>query len=230
VLYGDAGIDYVDGRQGNDQLFGGDGNDIIFGDGLIFTYGFGGDTIHGDAGDDILMGECGDHTAPGALDVIYGDAGNDTIYGGSGNDWIFGGDGNDVIDGGEGSDFIVGGVGADILVGSGDSSAIGGPAATTGGDLFSYGSLADGGDQIYGFDTNVGTGNDGIDLRNIFDAAGYAGSTPRADGYLYVFQNGADTNAYVDGNGAADGANLTLLATLHNVAATSVTDGFFLFQ
>jgi Ca2+-binding RTX toxin-like protein len=230
VLYGDAGIDYVDGRQGNDQLFGGDGNDIIFGDGLIFTYGFGGDTIHGDAGDDILMGECGDHTAPGALDVIYGDAGNDLIYGGSGNDWIFGGDGIDVIDGGDGSDFIVGGAGTDMMVGSGDSRAAGGPGPTTGGDLFSYGSLADGSDQIWGFDTNFATGNDGFDLRSIFDAAGYAGNTPRADGYLFVFQNGANTDVYVDGNGAAGGVNLTVLATLHDTNAASLTDSFFLFQ
>ena len=129
-----------------------------------------------------------------------------------------------------GSDFIVGGAGADILVGSGDSSAVGGPAATTGGDLFSYGSLADGGDHIYGFDTNMATANDGIDLRSIFDAAGYAGNTPRADGYLYVFQTGIDTNVYVDANGSAGGVNLTLLATLHNLTGTAVTDTYFLFQ
>ena len=50
------------------------------------------------------------------------------------------------------------------------------------------------------------------------------------DQSLYVFQNGVDTDVYVDGNGATDGANLTLLATLHDVTATSLTDGFFLFQ
>jgi len=50
------------------------------------------------------------------------------------------------------------------------------------------------------------------------------------DQSLYVFQNGVDTDVYVDGNGATGGANLTLLATVHNVVAANVTDGFFLFQ
>jgi Ca2+-binding RTX toxin-like protein len=220
----------MDGRQGNDQLFGGEGSDVIFGDGLHELYGFGNDTIHGDDGDDILVGESTDRVSSGALDIIYGDAGNDLIFGGGGNDWLFGGDGGDIVDGGEGSDFIVGGVGADILVGSADSTAAGGPAATTGGDLFSYSLLADGGDAIYGFDLNTGTASDGIDLRPLFAGLGYAGNTPRADGYLFVLQNGSDTDVFVDANGAAGGVQLTLMAHFVSVTASSLTDSYFLFQ
>jgi Ca2+-binding RTX toxin-like protein len=158
--------------------------------------------------------------------VIYGDAGNDQIYGGAGNDQIYGGAGADVIDGGPGSDVIAGGNGPDIMLGSAASAY---SAATAGGDLFVFTSMADGGDSIYGFDLDFATGNDGIDLRPLFDSLGYGGTTPRSDGYLYVFQNGANTDIYVDANGSSNGVQLTHMVTLDHVSAASLTDSYFLF-
>ena len=229
LMYGQGAIDYVDGRQGNDQLFGGDGNDILFGDGLTTTFGFGSDTIHGENGDDIIMGESGDHNAPGALDVLFGDDGKDLIYGGAGDDQIFGGNGNDIIDGGTGNDSITGGAGADILVGSGDSTNVGGPAATSGNDLFVYTAMADAGDTIYGFDSRVGDA-DGIDLRPLFDALGYTGTTARADGWLTVTTgaSSADSVVWIDANGG--GNSFTPLVTVTGVAPAVLTDAFFLIQ
>jgi Ca2+-binding RTX toxin-like protein len=230
VVYGSDGIDYLDGRAGGDYLSGDNGNDIIFGDGYPTTFGAGSDLILGGEGNDILMGESGDHaTTVGMQDQINGGNGNDTIFGGAGNDWLFGEGGTDVMEGGFGSDLLIGGNGADTMLGSGTSIYA---AASTEGDLFGYQSLLDGGDAIYGFDFNGGTGTDGIDLRTLFDAIGYAGTNARADGYLYVFQNGANIDVYVDGDGAAGGVNLTRMFSLMdaNASATSLTDSFFLFQ
>src|SRR5205814_2296336 len=73
----------------------------------------------------------------------------------------------------------------DVLVGSGDSPNVGGLAATTGNDVFLYTAMADAGDTVYGFDTRRGEA-DTIDLRPLFDALGYAGTTARAGGWLAV--------------------------------------------
>jgi len=229
LIYGGSGIDYMDGRQGSDQLMGGDGNDILFGDGLTTTFGFSSDTLHGENGDDIIMGESGDHTAPGALDALYGDDGNDLIYGGAGDDFIYGGNGSDIIDGGNGNDYVAGGGGADILVGSGDSSNVGGPAATTGNDTFVYTSMADAGDIIYGFDTRAGN-TDSIDLRPLFDALGYTGTTARADGFLTVTTGATPSDAvvWVDANGG--GNSYVPLLTVAGVAPEVLSDAFFQFQ
>jgi serralysin len=230
IIYGGENTDYIDGRNDNDLIFGENGDDVIFGDGLTTTYGAASDLIYGGDGNDTIMGESGDHaTGIGFQDQLYGGTGNDTIFGGAGTDWLFGNEGNDVMEGGLGSDLMVGGQGAEIMLGSGTSIYA---AASTGGDLFVYQSLVDGGDQIYGFDFNGATGTDGIDLRTIYDSFGYTGTNARADGYLYVFQNGANIDIYVDANGLAGGANLSLMASLvnANAPATSLTDSFFLFQ
>jgi len=223
LVYGGSEWDAIDGRPGNDLLYGEEGDDIIFGDGYFYLFGFGDDTLYGGDGDDIMMGEAGEHYSFGGNDVMYGENGNDLLYGGAGNDVIYGGTGNDVIDGGDGFDYIVGGVGSEIMLGSNYV------APTSGSDLFVYQTMLDGGDSIYGFDTRPAE-NDAIDLRPLFDALGYAGTTPRTDGYLYVSQNGANTDVYVDANGATGGMNLTLMVTLVATTATSVPDADFLFQ
>jgi Ca2+-binding RTX toxin-like protein len=218
-LYGDSGTDFLIGELGNDLAYGGSEWDAI--DGRQ-----GNDTLYGGDGDDIMMGEAGENSLSGAADIIYGEAGNDLLDGGAGNDVIYGGDGNDVIDGDNGNDYIVGGQGAEIMLGS-NAVAYGGP--TQGSDLFVYQAMSDGGDSIYGFDVRPGQ-NDGIDLRPLFDALGYAGTTPRANGYLYVFQNGTNTDIYIDSNGAVGGVNLTRMVTLVDTVASGISDNFFLFQ
>jgi hypothetical protein len=45
-------------------------------------------------------------------------------------------------------------------------------------------------ESVCGFDIRPGD-SDGIDLRPLFDAIGYAGTTPRASGYLRFSQSGS---------------------------------------
>jgi Ca2+-binding RTX toxin-like protein len=218
ILFGDAGDDAIDGGDGSDQIYGGDGNDTIWGNG-------GRDSLFGEGGDDILMGDAGGAGA-GDVDYIDGGDGNDLISGGPGADGIFGQQGADIIDGGEGSDMIIGGPGPDIMLGSGPSAYRG---DTEGGDLFVYTSMADGGDQIWGFDLRAGT-NDGIDLRPLFDSLGYAGVNPRGDGFLAVTTSASpiDAQVWIDANGGGD--SYSPLVTLYGVAPATLTDAFFLFQ
>jgi Ca2+-binding RTX toxin-like protein len=226
LMYGEGATNYMDGRDGADTLYGGDSGDVLFGDGL--HNGNAGlasaDVLYGGGGNDTMMGEDGTLGTNGGADTLLGEDGDDQLAGGGGNDWIFGQSGNDIIDGHHGSDTVVGGAGADIIA----ASAFNG--GTNGGDTIVYQFLSDGGDLIFGFDTNAGTGIDLLDLRLLFDNLGYAGSTPRQQGLLYVFQNAADSAVYVDGDGAGGAFGLTHMATLIGVNAAQVTDSFFLFQ
>lgn len=222
LIYGGSEWDAIDGRSGSDSLLGEGGNDIIFGDGLWEIFGYANDYLIGGEGNDTMMGESGSDSTLGAGDILDGGAGNDFLDGGGGDDYIAGGAGNDVIDGDHGSDYIVGGGGADIMAGSAWEGG------RLGNDLFAYTSLADGGDQIFGFDTDVAGGIDRFGLKGVFDSVGYQGSTARLDGVLHVHQNGANTDIYVDADGNLGSAGLTHLATLHGVSALSLTDDFFL--
>lgn len=220
VIYGDDGDDLINGDSGGDVIYGGNGRDIVFGS-------FDGDSIFGGAGDDILMGEGGlGDDAIGSLDVVYGEEGNDLVAGYGGDDWLFGGPGADVMDGGFGSDMMVAGLGADIMLGSG-ASAYG--AAKPGSDLFVYTSMADAGDQIWGFDTRLGN-TDGIDLRPLFDALGYTDTNPRAAGFMTVTTGPTPSDAvvFIDANGGGD--SYAPLLTLYGVSPATLTDAFFLFQ
>ena len=133
-----------------------------------------------------------------------------------------------MIDGDHGNDYIVGGPGAEVMLGS-NAVAYGGP--TQGSDLFVYQSLADAGDLIFGFDTRPGE-NDGIDLRALFDAFGYAGTTPRAAGtnLMSVIDSAGNALVLIDPDGAPGPQGFTTLVTLMGVSAASVTDAVFLFQ
>ncbi len=228
LMYGGSEWDAIDGRQGSDVLYGEGGDDIIFGDGYFYLFGFANDSLFGGDGNDIMMGEAGENSTSGSGDAIYGENGNDLLDGGAGDDAIYGGAGNDVIDGDNGNDYIVGGQGAEIMLGS-NAVLYGGP--TQGSDLFVYQAMTDAGDSIYGFDTRPGE-TDGIDLRPLFDALGYAGATPRAVGtnILQVMQSGADTLVQIDPDGAPGAQGYTTLVTLVGVTAATVTDSFFLFQ
>ena len=226
LMFGEGATDYMDGRDGADTLYGGESGDVLFGDGLHNGNAslVGADVLYGGAGNDTMMGEDGTLGTNGGNDTLLGEDGDDQLAGGGGNDWLFGQNGNDIIDGHHGSDTVVGGAGADIIAGSAFNGG------TTGGDTIVYQFLSDGGDLIFGFDTNAATGLDLLDLRLLFDNLGYAGTTPRQQGLLYVFQNAADTVVYVDADGAGGAFGLTQMATLYGVNAAQVTDASFLFQ
>jgi hypothetical protein len=146
-------------------------------------------------------------------DTLIGDGLANTILGFAGNDAIAGGAGVDILSGNLGADFggadgdlITGGAGADILKGEG------------GADLFAF-SVLDQGDLVIGF--NEGGVRDGFDLRPLFDATGYTGNDPRGDGNLSVFQNGADSDIYI---------NNTFFLRVESVVAAALDDTYFLFQ
>jgi len=73
-LFGNAGIDVLEGGAGSDVLNGNLGDDALF----------------GDAGADSLNGGIGN-------DFLSGGAGNDTLNGGQGNDFLIGGGGADIF-------------------------------------------------------------------------------------------------------------------------------------
>jgi Ca2+-binding RTX toxin-like protein len=218
TIHGGEEWDAIDGRSGADQLFGDGGADIIFGDA-------GTDTLYGGDGDDMIMGERGENTSIGDTDVIFGGAGNDMLDGSAGNDTIYGEDGNDIIDGDIGNDLIVGGAGSEIIAGS-DYNGVAGH------DQFIYLAMSDAGDSIYGFRTTPGN-NDQINLASLFDSLGYTGTNAVGDGYLHVVEASGNTYVFVDGSGPADGAHLTLMATLVGTSLSAggqPLDGYFIYQ
>jgi Ca2+-binding RTX toxin-like protein len=112
-LYGGAGNDTLDGRNGLDELHGGSGGDLLIG-------GNHDDTLFGGSDDDVLQGG-------NQADRLYGGTGNDDLYGGNQDDLLFGGGGADELYGGDGVDSLYGDGGSDWLDGgSGSDSLMGG--------------------------------------------------------------------------------------------------------
>jgi len=225
TILGDNGSDLLHGGGGNDGIAGGAGDDIVVagaGNDTVFG-GAGNDAISGDDGNDVLWGEENAAVPPGndnivggnGDDTILGQGGNDTLVGGNGNDAISGGDGIDICYGNAGADIIFGDAGTDLIYGGGGGDVLRGGAGV---DLFVF-LPGDQGDLI--INLNEGGQRDGFDLRGVFDAIGYAGNTPRADGLLQVLQNGADTDVYVQG---------VFEFRLDHVVAAAITDSYFLFQ
>jgi Ca2+-binding RTX toxin-like protein len=86
TMFGDGGVDTLEGGSAADVIYGGADTDFIYGRG-------GNDVIRGDRGDD----------------RIWGGADNDQIFGGEGNDWLVGEAGSDYIYGEGGTDDLFGG-------------------------------------------------------------------------------------------------------------------------
>jgi hypothetical protein len=118
-LYGGAGNDTLDGRNGNDELHGGSGGDLLIGGNHDDTL-FGGsddDVLHGGNHADRLYGGTGD-------DEIYGEDHADVLFGGGGLDRLFGGQDSDTLTGDGGSDYLDGGSGGDTLMGGADDDVL----------------------------------------------------------------------------------------------------------
>lgn len=96
----------------------------------------------------------------------------------------------------------------------------------TGRDVFDFDLIAESGDTITDF--AKGANGDVLDLRDILDSVGYAGSDPFGDGILSFTKSGANTLVQIDAD--AGGSNLPVtVVTLSNVTLTlSDTANFLL--
>jgi predicted extracellular nuclease len=135
--------------------------------------------------------------------VQTGTAGNNSLTGGITDDLLQGGAGRDTLIGGAGNDVLVGGVDADLLTGG------------AGRDRFVYTNLNERSDRITDFEVGV----DQLDLRGLFDAIGYTGTDPIADGYLKLtLGTGHSTTIQIDADGAGPQA-FRALAVVQNTSA-----------
>jgi Ca2+-binding RTX toxin-like protein len=230
VLIGNGGNNVLDGGGGNDSMTGGKGDDTYrvnsAGDVVSETIAAGGgvDTVESTVTFTLatrvnvenlalIGGGTINGTGNGLANHITGNDAKNTIDGGAGNDVIEGGAGNDILLGNTGNDTIAGGIGADRLTGG------------AGKDTFDFDLLAEAGDTITDF--AKGAAGDVLDLRDILDDAGYAGSDPFADNVLSFLPNGKDTLISIDADGLGAGP-ATIVATLQNVILTAADTGNYL--
>ncbi|NRB18046.1 MAG: M10 family metallopeptidase C-terminal domain-containing protein, partial [Rhodobacteraceae bacterium] len=126
-------------------------------------------------------------------------SGNDIIIGNDANNRLESGAGDDQIDAGNGNDILIGGAGADQLTGG------------SGADRFVYASLSDAGDTVTDFDLAAG---DRVDLGQLLQDIGYAGTTPVSDGIVSLAAGSGGSWLLVTHNGST-----TQLAFLTGVSA-----------
>jgi hypothetical protein len=97
------------------------------------------------------------------------------------------------------------------LITRSDRSAawIGAPAANGGAgcDVFDYDHLTEAGDTITGF--VLGAAGDVLDMADLLDEIGYAGSDAVGEGYIVFGQAGTNTIVSVDIDGSSSGASNT---------------------
>ena len=195
--------DTLTGGLGNDVLNGGEGVDRVVESGDVnFTLtdtslvGLGTDTLSS-----IELATLTGGASANTIDASAFSLGAVTLNGLAGNDQLLGGRGDDTI---------VGGAGNDMLVGGGGS------------DRFRYNSLSEAGDTIADF---AATAGDILDLQVLFDALGYSGNTPVADGYLRLVQQNANAQVQIDADAQGAAASFTTLVTLNKVNISSLVVG-----
>ncbi|RAK60584.1 hypothetical protein DJ021_12600 [Phenylobacterium hankyongense] len=168
-----------------------------------------------------------DHVAPNGLtwaQLSSGAAPSPPAEGGGGTGGT-GGQSGQVLTSASYGDHLAGGAGADTLnAGQGPDSLTGGAGA----DRFVFAQLP----WNAGHVTDFTPGTDTLDLRALFQAAGYQGSDPLADHRLEFRADGSgSTQVYFDADG--NGANSqwpTLITTLDGVAPSQIGAGDWLFR
>ncbi|MDB5468113.1 MAG: hypothetical protein JWQ46_2875 [Phenylobacterium sp.] len=115
----------------------------------------------------------------------------------------------DVLAGGPGDDTLMAGQGPDTLTGNG------------GADAFTFKNLP----WNAGHVTDFTVGSDRLDLSALFQASGYTGSDPIADGYVSLQSDGSGgTNVFYDTDGRASGDTIQYKITdLDHVSPTALT-------
>ena len=184
TLIGNAGANILNGGAGNDAMTGGKGDDTYIvdaaGDSVIEAAGGGIDTVESAVTFSLATRVNVENLELTGVGKING-TGNALANGITGND------ADNTIMGGAGNDTLAGGKGADRLTGG------------TGRDVFDFDLVAETGDTITDF--AKGAAGDVLDLRDILDDAGYAGTDPFGDGVLSFTQSGANTLVQIDADG-----------------------------
>lgn len=165
----------------------------------------------GTQADDAIDGDNRSNTLKGlpGNDLLQGWGGTDRLTGCDGNDFLMGGDGVDSLKGGKGEDILIGGKGSDVLEGGKDR------------DQFVFRALPDQGDRIQDF-----TSEDVMILAEIFGLENYGSSNP-IDDYLQIEQIGSSTVIRIDPDGDTGSNPFTVLATLQNTNANTLSDASF---
>ncbi|MDX2216285.1 MAG: DUF4347 domain-containing protein [Oculatellaceae cyanobacterium bins.114] len=192
---------------------------------------WGSDTLYGSGGNDRIIS--GFRQSSMGQDRLFGGDGNDQLFAGGGRDYLDGGNGDDLLDGGNGRDMLLGGAGSDrLLGGNGNDILVGGTGNDTlrggrGRDMFTFNALDEGVDTIADFKTE-----DVIDLRQIFAQSAFSGATSfvQFSQFVQLVQVGANTEVRVDADGSGSGTDFTMLATLQNVAANTMTPRNFVIR
>jgi large repetitive protein len=195
----------------------------------IFKGTWNNDVLQGKGGNDVLISGAGDFSY--GQDRLIGGSGNDRLISGSGKDRLDGGSGNDYLDSGKSRDLLLGGTGDDHLLGrSNEDILIGGSGNDTltggsGRDTFVFRSATEGLDTITDFEV----GKDLIDLKAIFAAPAFSGSTPfaRFNQFVQLVQEGADTQIRFDIDGSGAGTRFETRIVLLNTAANTMRSTSF---
>lgn len=222
VITGNSGNNVLDGNDGNDTLIGGLGDDEYFidvgdeKDKVVEAAGGGHDfvvsalhdyTLTANVEDLVLNGRSAAANGTGNIldNDILGNGEDNRLDGAAGNDILNGQSGIDTLLGGAGSDRLEGGLDADILTGG------------AGSDVFVYRHENNDALSLLGGDTitDFQSGNDKIDVRDLFDDFGLDhGSDPFADGHLVLQADGLG-NTLVQFEPILGGSAVVLATVLH---------------
>jgi Ca2+-binding RTX toxin-like protein len=236
IITGNAGANWIAGREGDDTLLGGGGGDTFnMSNGAGASYG--NDSIDGGTGIDTLdFGAAArtavtvnllDGTASGggtggagsaalvSIENVNGSAFNDSVTGNEAANFLFGFDGNDTLDGGAGNDRLEGAAGNDQYV---FSVAPGTPNADT------VTGFASGADKIaLDASVHVNLGASGNFVAGDARFAAGAGFTSGRDASDRVIYNTTTGQLFYDADGNGAGA-AQLIATLQGAPALVGTD------
>ncbi|HEY3916289.1 MAG TPA: choice-of-anchor tandem repeat GloVer-containing protein [Stellaceae bacterium] len=177
------------------------------------TLGTAGSSSGGGAGTTVETSDA-NYTAPsGVTTIILTDSAPQTVTANNAGDTITSNDQSSTIIGGSGNDTLIAGHEANIFTGNG------------GDDSFVFNYLPWNAGQI----TDFNTATDVLNLKGIFQAIGYTGSNPVADGYLNFTADGnGNTEVIVNPHDSADpwGAVVT---TLEHVSPSAIHSGDYVF-
>ena len=126
-IFGDTGVNVLNGGAGNDVLMGGTGADALIGgagiDTVLYTWAASAVDVNlwlnagslGESAGDTLSG-IENLTGSAYNDALIGNDANNVLDGGAGDDWMSATGGSDTLRGGAGNDTLLGGTGSDLFL------------------------------------------------------------------------------------------------------------------